>query len=144
MIKVVTRIDLKYAISLESLYSFEAIVELLRIEGWKAYFEDLAKLRSAFEKSLIVYEIRKNNEIIGFIRLLGDGIHTLLIQDLLIRKEERGKGIGSKVINDIIEIYKDVRQVIVLCDSEKELVEFYKRNRFKTISENGIQCFGIF
>jgi len=138
------KIILNDEISLDSNYCFENIIEILRLEGWDAYLDDTEKLRIAFEKSLSIYEIRKCDVFVGFIRLLGDGIHTLLIQDILIIKNEIGKGIGSIVINKILEMYKNVRQKIVLCDDEKELNEFYIKLGFKIVNEYGIKCFGIF
>jgi len=138
------KIDLNDEITIDNIYCLDSITELLRAEGWKAYLDDIDKLKLAFSNSLITYEILKNGKLIGYVRLLGDGIHTLLIQDILIRKDEKGKGIGTMVVKEIMEMYKTVRQKIVLCDDEEGLIAFYDKLGFKKIKEYGIQCFGKF
>ncbi len=74
---------------------------------------------------------------------MGDGIHTIIIQDILIRDDERNKGIRSKIIKDIVAMNKNVRQIILLCDNKENLKRFYFKNGFMKIKKYGIECFGI-
>jgi predicted GNAT family N-acyltransferase len=134
---------MKNNISLLEEYSFNDVVALMKEEGWKAYLVDLDELRKAFLNSFNIYSIMRNEEFIGFVRLLGDGIHTLVIQDILIKKDERKKGYGTEVMKKLIEIYKNVRQKIVLCDFDDKLSKYYKNTGFKKINEYGIECFGM-
>ena len=125
-------------------YCMNEIVELLKEECWNEYLENIDNLEIAFANSFNVSMIMKEEEPIGFIRLLGDGIHTILIQDLLIKKDKRNNGYGSLVLKEIITKYRAVRQIFLLCDMNEELMRFYSNNGMRKVNEYRIECFGIF
>ena len=52
----------------------------------------------------------------------------IYIQDILVLKEYQGQGIGSELLNLILEKYKSVGQIVLMPDNTKETIAFYKKN----------------
>lgn len=44
----------------------------------------------------------ENSEAIGFARVTGDGVTTFYIEDLIVAKAHRGKGVGAAILQAII------------------------------------------
>lgn len=79
-------------------FSSERIQEIQKIyasEGWSAYLNDEEKLKMAFLQSLYLYGAFDDNQLVGFIRCVGDGEHILLVQDLIVLPKYRQKGIEN-------------------------------------------------
>ena len=79
-------------------FSIERIQEIQKIyasEGWSAYLNDEEKLKRAFLQSLSLYGAFDDNQLVGFIRCVGDGEHILLVQDLIVLPKYRQKGIEN-------------------------------------------------
>jgi ribosomal protein S18 acetylase RimI-like enzyme len=123
-------------------FSLEQIRDLYLDAEWYSYLKNESDLWKAIEKSLEVFSIIENDKLIGFVRVLGDGITAVLIQDIIIRKEYQSKGIGKKLLNHVLEYYAHSRQIIILCDDEERLKSFYEASGLKEVSELGIKCFG--
>lgn len=122
--------------------AFEELFAIYEREGWTQYCKDKAQLRESIDKSLKLICIRKNSELVGFVRLLGDGINTVVIQDVIVKKEERRNGYGTKLIDSILYEYKDVRQIVLICDKKDELMAFYSKSGLRRIEEYECVCFG--
>jgi len=79
-------------------FSSERIQEIQKIyafEGWSAYLNDEEKLKMAFLQSLYLYGAFDDNQLVGFIRCVGDGEHILLVQDLIVLPKYRQQGIEN-------------------------------------------------
>jgi len=124
-------------------FTKDQLFDLYRNVNWTAYLENEEALWSSIIKSLDHYTVFNDKAITGYLRLLGDGINTVVIQDLIIRSENQGQGLGSIMLKNMLEDYKLARQIILLCDNEEEINHFYKSNGFRNIEEYGIKCFGI-
>src|SRR5574344_2586093 len=103
------------------------IKEIYESERWLAYLSDDKKLKNAFDNSLFIYGAFSNDLLVGFIRVIGDGEHVVLVQDLIVMKGYQCKGIGSELFRFILDKYKNVRFFEVITDSnDKKLNDFYK------------------
>ena len=119
------------------------IIALYTDAGWTAYINDKAALWGSVLKSLKTYSIFDNTELIAFARLLGDGITTVVIQDIVVKSTYRHKGIGSLLLKTILTEWESVRQIILLCDNEQMLQNFYEKNGLCAIENFNVCCYGI-
>lgn len=108
----------------------EDIVHLYSDAGWKAYTKDLDKLQRAFENSSLVVSAWSDDKLVGVIRVISDNITIVYIQDILVLKAFRRCGIATKLLNIVLEKYKNVRQKVLLTDNTTILKEFYEANGF--------------
>ena len=65
------------------------------------------------------------------------------IQIIIVKQKYQNRGIGTALIKAILKDYKSVRQTILLCDNDKKLIDFYKKNGLKNIQDYNISCYGI-
>lgn len=113
----------------------DQILNLYKDAGWTAYTKEPEKLLKAIEGSLKVWTLWDENLLVGLARVVGDGQTIIYLQDLLILKAYQGQGLGSKVLKEILDEYKDVRQFILLTDQVQENINFYKKNGLKLASD---------
>ncbi len=97
--------------------TLEQIMELYHDVGWSAYTKDPIRLEQAFNNSLFVLSAWIDDELVGLIRVVGDGLTIVYIQDLLVKNAYQNKGIGKELMNMILTKYEDVRQILLLTDS---------------------------
>lgn len=122
-------------------FSKAQLIELYNDAGWHSYLEDEGRFWQTIERSSEHFSIFENEKLIGYARILGDCIHTVLIQDLIIRSEYQRKNIGSRLLKCILYNYQEVRQILILCDNEEGLIEFYKKNGLNECDKYGCKCF---
>lgn len=118
-----------------------SVKRLYEEAGWTAYLKDGAKLNRAWEKSLFSLGAFEGGELVGFIRCLGDGEHTVLIQDLLVEEKHQRKGIGGKLMRSVFEEYRDVRQIFAVTDADSPAVRFYRALGLHEFEKGGLLAF---
>ncbi len=76
--------------------------QLLATVGWGSNTEE--KIRKALELSWGWLTVRsENNELIGFVHVLSDGIKHAYVLRLLVHKEHQGHGIGKEIVRELLE-----------------------------------------
>lgn len=103
------------------------VLDLYQEAQWSNYTHEPDKLYQAYQQSLLVIAAWKQDELVGIVRVVGDGLTILYIQDLLVKKVYRRQGIGQTLLQQVNLIYPDVRQKVLLTDSENETISFYKQ-----------------
>lgn len=117
----------------------DALLNLYRDAEWHAYTKDPLQLLNAFDHSLKVLTAWDKQQLVGLIRVVGDLYTIIYIQDLLVLKEYQGRGIGSELLNRILDKYDSIRQIVVMTDQTKETTRFYKKNGMvETAAYNGV------
>lgn len=115
----------------------DEVKSLYREAGWQAYLSDDERLKTAFRSSLWVLGAFDHDRLIGFVRCVGDGGHIVLIQDVLVAASYRRRGVGSALVNAVLERYASVRMISLYTDAEDEADNrFYRSLGFRTIDEN--------
>ena len=117
------------------------IVSLYKKVGWINYLKLENKLNDAFNNSLLTLCAYEDGKIVGLMRVVGDGISIIFIQDLLVDPLYQGKKIGSSLVKAVLDKYKDVYQIELLTDDTKNNKEFYEKLGFKEVSANGCIAF---
>lgn len=82
--------------------------------------------------------------LVGLIRVVGDGYSIVYIQDILVLQEYQNNGIGKKLIEIVLNKYKDVRQKVLLTDNKDKTILFYKKVGFLKAEEFGCIAFAKF
>ena len=66
--------------------------------GWTNYTNNPTMLEKAVNASLWQLAVYDKEELVAYIRLVGDGHSVLLVQDLLVRPDYQRQGIGKKLL----------------------------------------------
>lgn len=122
-------------------YSRDAIQRLYSQVGWTAYTEDLNALEQGFKNSLLVLASFENDELLGIIRVVGDGFTVILVQDILVFPQYQRQGIGTALLKAVLDRYSHVRQIQLVTDNTPQTVAFYKSLGFSDFSALG--CCGF-
>jgi len=119
----------------------EKLLALYSDAGWSAYTSRPDLIKKAVGNSLYILTAWEGEKLIGMLRAVGDGLTIIYIQDLILLKKYKRKGIGSLMLKKILEKYSNVRQIVLLTDSDKELITFYERSGFKRTDRSGLCSF---
>lgn len=122
--------------------SFEEILPLYEAVGWTNYTSNPTMLRNALENSLFLISARdEEGKLIGFLRAVGDGYSIVYIQDIIVLPEYQRQGIGTQLLRQTLERFKEVYQMILTTDSELKTIAFYEANGFTALSKVGCTSF---
>lgn len=125
---------------LENLKNVEEYNKLFDEVGWGSYDRKVSKL--ALENSLYTVSIYDDDKIVGFGRLIGDGVCYFYIHDVMVLPSYQKKGIGTMIIDKLknkVSEYKKINPYLRLylgASLGKE--EFYKKCGFITREEAGL------
>lgn len=119
----------------------EDILYLYNDVGWSSYTKDIDSLIKSIKNSLKVISVWDKDLLVGLIRVVGDGHSIIYIQDILILQKYQNRGIGKRLIEIILDKYKNVRQKVLLTDKEEKNILFYKKVGFSMAEEFGCVSF---
>ena len=128
----------------ELTYDEETILDLYKENEWKSYIDNKHIVKTAFDNSLTVLGAYDNDKLVGFIRVVGDKLTIVFIQDLIVTKEFQGQGIGKALVKQITEMYKDCFHIILITDDSERNKAFYQKCGFKEIINHGSTTFKHF
>lgn len=115
----------------------EEIKTLYESVGWTSYLRYPDLLQKAYAHSLKTLAAYKDEQLIGIIRAVGDGVSILYIQDLLVQPVLQHKGIGTQLMKEMLQLYPDVNQVVLLTDDTDEMTHFYESAGFQKVQNVG-------
>ena len=124
-----------------SYYNEQEILKLYSSVGWTAYTSSPEKLKKGFENSLLTLAAYNGDELQGIIRVVGDGYTIVFIQDILVSPTYQRQGIGSALLQAILDRYHDVRQIELATDNTQKTKAFYRSMGFHEFSEYGCCAF---
>lgn len=113
----------------------EDLIRLYNNVGWSSYTQNIDTLKKSIHNSLKVITACDNETLVGLIRVVGDGYSIVYIQDILVLQEYQNNGIGKKLIEIVLNKYKDVRQKVLLTDNKDKTILFYKKVGFLKAEE---------
>jgi GNAT superfamily N-acetyltransferase len=109
--------------------------------GWTAYTENFPVLEQGYPTSLLVLAAYEGDELLGMIRVVGDGFTIVFVQDLLVFPKHQRKGVGTALLKAVLDRYPDVRQIELTTDHMPKTIAFYKAMGFSEFTEMG--CCGF-
>lgn len=121
--------------------NLKQLINLYQSVGWTAYTEKPELLQQAVHNSLYVLGAFDHDQLIGLIRVVGDGLIIIYIQDLLVLPAYQNQGIGSTLINKVCKEFHHVRQQVLLTMEEPETRAFYEKNGFTSCDQGELVAF---
>ena len=119
----------------------DEIWQLYTQVGWTAYTENMTTLERGYKNSLLVLAAYENEELLGIVRVVGDGATIILVQDILVYPQKQRQGIGTSLLKAVLERYADVRQIQLVTDNTPKTVAFYQSLGFVELEKLG--CCGF-
>ncbi|RAP54595.1 MAG: GNAT family N-acetyltransferase [Methanosphaera sp. rholeuAM130] len=109
-------------------FSKEELEELFLSVGWSSghFPEKLVVAMKNFESVITAWN---DDELVGLICAMDDGIMTAYVHYLLVKPDYHGMGIGETLVSKIKEHYVDYLRIVVV--SYNDEVEFYEHCGFK-------------
>lgn len=118
-------------------YNEAEILSLYASVGRTTYTDHPDVLRRGFENSMLILAAYDVNQLLGIIRTVGDGATIAFVQDILVFPEHQRNGIGSALLQAILERYK----IEPVTDNTPKTIAFYKSMGLREMSE--IDCCGF-
>lgn len=125
-------------------YKQEEIIKLYLSVGWINYTERPEMLKEAYKSSLYTIGAYDGDDLIGIIRVVGDGHSIIYIQDIIVLPDYQRRGIGKDLLERVLEKYAHVYQKILLTMNEEKTVKFYESVGFEADYNLGLVAFGMF
>src|SRR5690625_1491480 len=88
---------------------------------WYAYTQDLVGLQQAMKQSSEVISVWEDEELVGLIRVVGDGLTIIYIQDILVLNSYQNQGIATQLVQQVLMKYKNVRQKVLLTEEAPDV-----------------------
>ena len=124
-------------------YDEGAVLALYAAVGWTNYTQRPEMLRRAFAGSLCTLCAYDGGRIAGLVRAVGDGASVLCVQDLLVLPEYQRRGLGSRLLRELLARYPDVYQTVLLTDDTPEHAAFYEHADFTNAAKYGCGAYLI-
>ena len=97
---------------------------------WYAYTKNIAQLEQALSCSLYVLSAWEKNRLVGLIRVVGDGLTIIYIQDILVLTNYQNQGIATVLMSRTLNKFREVRQKVLLTEEAPNVRHFYEKNDF--------------
>ena len=105
--------------------------KLFQTTGWNEKYQlSPDELVQALRTSWYVLSAYEDEKLIGFGRLVSDGVLHAMVYELIVLPEYQGQGIGGKLLEKLVEKCKGtgVRDIQLFCARGKR--EFYEKRGF--------------
>jgi GNAT superfamily N-acetyltransferase len=106
--------------------------DLFQTTGWNLEYDfSITDLARAIQNSWYAISIYHSDDLIGFGRIISDGVHHALIVDLIIHPDYQGKGLGSRLLERLVQKCKvnKIRDIQLFAARDK--FEFYEKSGFE-------------
>lgn len=121
---------------------FAAVLDLYDSVGWSNYTNHPRRLEQAFHQSLFVMAAYDDDEeLVGLIRVVGDGLTIVFIQDLLVYPKYQRQGIGRSLLQQTLERFKDIYQIQLATEQSDKNLAFYQELGFRR--QEDFDCTGM-
>lgn len=114
--------------------AYEEYTELRASVGWNNFAKE--QVCKSLNNSIYDIVVEDNGKTIAMGRLIGDGIYYIIV-DIVVKPEYQGRGIGSRIIDKLLE-YVDANTPVggrssVQLIAERGKENFYVKKGFKLI-----------
>lgn len=123
------------------LLDFVAVLDLYASVGWSNYTNHPRQLEQAFHQSLFVIVAYDEDKLVGLIRVVGDGLTIVFIQDLLVYPHYQRQGIGRCLLEQTLKRFKDVYQIQLATELSDKNLAFYRELGFRR--QEDFDCTGM-
>ena len=125
----------------QEIVKLEDVLHLYQAVGWTNYTNQPKMLEQSLSHLLVIYLALDGDAVVGLIRLVGDGFSSVFVQDLIVLPSYQRQGIGSSLMKEALEDFKEAYQVQLATEQTEENVGFYRSMGFETLST--YNCIGM-
>ena len=118
----------------QEIVKLEDVLHLYQAVGWTNYTNQPQMLEQSLSHSLAIYLALDGDAVVGLIRLVGDGFSSVFVQDLIVLPSYQRQGIGSSLMKEALEDFKEAYQVQLATEQTEKNVGFYRSMGFETLS----------
>ena len=118
----------------QEIVKLEDVLHLYQAVGWTNYTNQPQMLDQALSHSLVIYLALDGDAVVGLVRLVGDGFSSVFVQDLIVLPSYQRQGIGSALMKQALEDFKEAYQVQLATEQTEKNVRFYRSIGFETLS----------
>ncbi len=121
--------DMVLELKTDELPEEEQFYELYYSTGWEYEFKP-EELLEAIKNSWYTMAAYHGERLVGFGRILSDGIYQAFICDLIVLPDYQGKGIGGSILRRLVKKCRDhdIRMIMLFCASGQ--AGFYEKFGF--------------
>ena len=113
------------------------IVALYRAAGWWNEGSDDAGLVAAIVRSSHCFlAVTEDDRIVAMGRAISDGVSDAYIQDVTVRPDRRGRGIGGEIVRRLVRRLTDDGIGWIGLIAENDSREFYRRLGFSVMARS--------
>jgi len=106
----------------------EELAELFAQTDWARHRDaDAVKVMAGCTPVFVA--VRHNGVLVGYGRALSDGVFRALLDDIVVDKGCRGRGIGNRIVASLLEQLGGIDEVFL--NTGPHLEQFYGRHGFK-------------
>lgn len=122
-------------------FELDELLALYDSVGWTNYTQRPEMLLKAYENSLLTLGAYDGDTLVGVIRAVGDGFSVVFIQDILVFPEYQRRGIGTRLLREVMDRYPYVYQLELMTDNTPKTVSFYQSVGFVKADDMGCCAF---
>lgn len=111
-----------------STFELKQLIELYKNVGWIGYSDRPNELDKAVKNSLFNIGAFDGEELIGLIRVVGDEVSIIYIQDILVKEKYQRLGIGTYLLQFVLNKYSNIKQIVLMTDNTEKTKSFYEKN----------------
>jgi ribosomal protein S18 acetylase RimI-like enzyme len=109
----------------------EQFFALFQTTGWFSDRNlDVDRLYAAISNTWYMVSAYDNGNLVGFGRVISDGTLHAMITEVIILPQYQGKGIGSNIVNDLVEKCQKNDMIHILLISASGKAGFYEKHGF--------------
>ena len=117
------------------------VMALYADAGWTNYTDRPDMLRAAYENSLCVLAAYEDGCLAGIVRAVGDGASIVYVQDLLVLEKFQRRGIGTRLMRELMHRCPEVYQLVLLTDDTVKTAAFYCSLGLSPAEDRGCRAF---
>jgi GNAT superfamily N-acetyltransferase len=117
--------------------SVEEFRQLFATTGWNdEYHLSPEELHTAISGSWRVLSVFEGGRLVGFGRVVSDGVLHAMIYDLIVAPDRQGRGLGSEILGRLVEACRaaGIRDVQLFAARGRR--EFYERRGFRARADD--------
>ena len=119
--------------------SAKELSDLREAVGWNRMEKEYENPLMTSYYHIAVYE---NEELVGYVDCVSNGVTDAYIQDLMVHPDYQGKGVGTELMNKMIKYLKEKRIYIISVVFEERLKPFYDRFGFYNMLCGQMETYG--
>lgn len=116
-------------------HHIEQLMDLYK-QCWWARDRKIEDVRKMLKVSIIIGITNIENDLIGFTRILTDGVFKALVLDVVVDEKYRNQKLGEQLLKTVVAhpLIKDVRHLDLNCT--EEMIPFYQKYGFTEKFDN--------